>query len=214
VSVIEAALDAITRYQLSKDPAKLDNYIHISRSQLKRLNLMIDKVLNLDQLDNGEIRLRPELYDIQQGIDGVVSSMQMHIRQDGAMINYIPADEPCFVDGDPVHLTNVFYNLIDNALKYSGAKAIINIACNCDENNVYISISDNGPGIAHFNRERIFERFFRVIDNPDVHNIKGSGLGLYYVKQVIEKHNGRIKVQSEMGKGSTFIIHLPAYHEV
>lgn len=214
VSIIEAALDAITRYQLANDPAKLNNYIDISRSELKRLNLMIDKVLNLDQLDNGAIRLRPELYDIQQGIEGVVSSMQTHKIKDFPRINYILADEPCFVDGDPVHLTNVFYNLIDNALKYSGAKAVINVACNCDQNNVHISISDNGPGIAHIYRERIFERFFRVINNPDVHNVKGSGLGLYYVKQVIEKHNGRIQVQSEMGKGSNFIIDLPAYHEV
>ena len=214
VAVIEAALDAITRYELSRDPAKLDNYINISKTQLKRLNLMIDKVLNLDQLDNGAINLRPELFDVQQGLESVVNSMRLRNNSSGTKINYIPTDAPCFVDGDPVHLTNVFYNLVDNALKYSGANATITVACTCDQEQVHISIMDNGPGIAKIHRERIFERFFRVPDHPDIHNVKGSGLGLHYVKQIVEKHSGKIRLQSEPGKGSNFIIDLPAYHEV
>jgi signal transduction histidine kinase len=214
VSVIEAALDAITRYQLVHDPAKLDNYISISKSELQRLNLMIDKVLNLDQLDNNEIKLRPELYDVQQGLENVVSSMRLRNSQQGATIKYVPAQAPCFVNGDPIHLTNVFYNLIDNALKYTGTNAVITVTCNNDQDNVHISVSDNGPGIAKIYRERIFERFFRVTDNPDVHNVKGSGLGLHYVKQIVEKHGGSIQLKSEPGKGSNFIIDLPAYHEV
>lgn len=213
VAVIEAALDAITRYQLSREPAKLDNYIDISKAQLKRLNLMIDKVLNLEELDNGEIKLRPELFDVQQGLESVVNSMRLRDSIRGAQINYIASEMPCFVDGDPVHLTNVFYNLIDNALKYSGAGANITVYCSCDLKSVRISIEDNGPGIAKIHRDRIFERFFRVPDQPDIHNVKGSGLGLHYVKQIIEKHQGRIDVKSELGKGSNFIISLPAYHE-
>lgn len=214
VAVIEAALDAITRYQLSRNPVKLDNYIEISKSELQRLNLMIDKVLNLDQLDNGQVKLRPELYDVQQGLESVVTSMRLRNGQNGTTINYIPSAEPCFVDGDPVHLTNVFYNLIDNALKYSGSNAVINVSCNCNQDNVQISIEDNGPGIAKIYKEQIFERFFRVPDHLDIHNVRGSGLGLYYVRQIIEKHGGKIQLRSEAGKGSNFTIDLPAYHEV
>lgn len=214
VAVVEAALDAITRYELSRDPAKLDNYIEISKTELKRLNQMIDKVLNLDQLDNGDVKLRPELYDVQQGLESVVSAMRLRNDQGNITINYYPAEEPCFVDGDPVHLTNVFYNLIDNALKYSGKRAVIKVACNCNDKQVHISIQDNGPGIANIYRQRVFERFFRVPDHPDIHDVKGSGLGLYYVKQIVEKHGGKIQVRSELGKGSDFIINLPAYHEV
>lgn len=214
VAVIEAALDAITRYELSRDPAKLENYVDISKAQLKRLNLMIDKVLNLDQLDNGAIKLRPELFDVQQGLKSVVTSMRLRKGNSAARINYIPADTPCFVDGDPVHLTNVFYNLIDNALKYGGSPAVITVSCSCDAEQVHISIKDNGPGIAKIYRERIFERFFRVPDHPDIHNVKGSGLGLHYVKQIIEKHQGKVQVRSELGKGSNFIIDIPAYHEI
>jgi anti-sigma regulatory factor (Ser/Thr protein kinase) len=213
VSVIQAALDAITRYKLAQDPVKLDNYIQISKSELLRLNLMIDKVLNLDHLDNGQIRLRPELYDVQQGIASVVSSMEPRMGQTGALINYQPANEPCFVDGDPVHLTNVFYNLIDNALKYSGQNARITVSCKCDSEEIHISFQDNGPGIAKIYHGRIFERFFRVPENPDLHNIKGSGLGLHYVKQIVEKHGGGVKLRSE-ANGSNFIVILPAYHEV
>jgi len=213
VSVIEAALDAITRYQLFREPARLENYIAISKSELQRLILMIDKVLNLDQLDHGDVKLRKELYDVQQGLESVVSAMRLRIAQ-GTTIKYISADEPCFVDGDPVHLTNVFYNLIDNASKYCGPHAVITITSNCDADNVHISFQDNGPGIDKIYWERVFERFFRIPNNPNIHNIKGSGLGLHYVKQIVERHDGRIQLRSELGKGSNFIIELPAYHEV
>ncbi|MFD0793597.1 sensor histidine kinase [Mucilaginibacter litoreus] len=213
VAIIDAALDAITRYQLTHDPVKLENYIDISKTELQRLNQMIDKVLNLEQLDNGGIRLQPELYDVQQGLESVVNAMRLRNEKQGAIINYLPSAEPCFVDGDPVHLTNVFYNIIDNALKYSGDNAIITITCNCSHQDVRISIADNGPGIQKIHQERIFERFFRVTDNPDIHNVKGSGLGLYYVRQIVNLHKGTISVHSS-GQGSTFIIDLPAYNEV
>jgi signal transduction histidine kinase len=214
VAIIEAALDAITRYQLSRDPVKLENYLVISKSELQRLNLMIDKVLKLDQLDNGEIKLRPELYDVQPGLESVVSSMQLRNKQTGGKINYIPSGEPCFVNGDPIHLTNVFYNLIDNALKYSGRNAVITITCEQDRNDVLISVQDNGPGINKIYKDRIFDRFFRVPDHPDVHNVKGCGLGLHYVKQIVEQHGGSITLRSPLGTGSNFIINLPAYHEI
>ena len=213
VAVIEAALDAITRYQLSRDPAKLEKYLDISKAQLNHLNLMIDKVLNLEELDNGAMKLRPELFDVQQGLETVVDSMRLRDRSMGASVDYIPSEIPCFVDGDPVHLTNVCYNLIDNALKHSGDQAKVRVSCSCDPTHVQISIEDNGPGIDRIYRERIFERFFRVPAQADVHNVKGSGLGLHYVKQIIEQHHGSIEVKSVVGKGSNFIIKLPAYHE-
>lgn len=209
VAVMEAALDAITRYQLTNDPEKLGQYINISKAELHRLNLMIEKVLNLDELDSGETRLRSELYDVQQGLEQVVTAMQLK-NQD--KIFYHPSEEPCFLDGDPVHLTNVFYNLIDNALKYGAGR--VDVRCACTTDHILISVKDDGPGIAKLYHQRIFERFFRVQDNPDVHNVKGSGLGLHYVKQIVEKHGGKIRLVSEPGRGSEFIIELPVYHEV
>lgn len=214
VSVIEAALDAVSRYQLTRDPVKLENYLDISRSELKRLNIMINKVLSLDQLDNGEMQLRTELYDVQQGLTNVVAAMRLRDDQQGAHICFQPAEEPCFVNGDPVHLTNVFYNIVDNALKYSGVGAVVTLTCELSDNDIRIIVADNGPGIPAIYREKIFERFFRVPGQPDVHNVKGSGLGLHYVKQIISLHHGRVSVRSEPGHGSTFVIEIPAYDEV
>ena len=211
VAIIEVALDAITRYN---EPDKLEKYLNISKNELYRLNHMIEKVLNLDQLDNGQVKLKQELYDIQQGMEQVVTAMRLHDPSNASRIIYSPSLEPCFVDGDPVHLTNVFYNLTDNALKYSGKHAQIVITCSCDTHKVTISFHDSGPGIAKIYQTRIFERFFRIHDNTDIHNVKGSGLGLYYVKQIIEKHQGNIHVISEPGKGSTFVIELSSYHEI
>jgi len=212
VAVMEAALDAITRYQLTADPEKLLQYINISKTELHRLNMMIEKVLNLDEVDSGETRLRSELYDVQQGLEQVVTSMQLQNKSAG--IHYHPSEEPCFLDGDPVHLTNVFYNLIDNALKYGGKDVRVDVSCACTEKHIVISVKDNGPGISKIYHAKIFERFFRVQDNVDVHNVKGSGLGLNYVKQIVERHGGKIRVVSELGKGSEFIIELPVYNEV
>jgi signal transduction histidine kinase len=213
VAIIDAALDAITRYQLTHDPVKLDNYVGISKVEIQRLNQIIDKVLNLDQLDNGGIRLNAELYDVQQGLEGIVTSMRLSKSMHTAVISFQPSEEPCFVYGDPVHLSNVFYNLIDNALKYSGKDASVVVSCRCDHEHVIITVADNGPGIPKMYQEQIFERFFRVTDHADIHNVKGSGLGLYYVRQIISLHQGSIRIQSS-ARGSLFIIYLPAYHEV
>ncbi|WP_294303055.1 HAMP domain-containing sensor histidine kinase [uncultured Chryseobacterium sp.] len=214
VAVIEAALDSITRYQLANDPERLENYLNISKNEISRLNAMIDKVLNLEQLDNGEINLRPELYDVQQGLESVVSSMRLRNSSSSVTIHYVPSEEPCFVDGDPVHLTNIFYNLLDNAIKYSGPKAVINITCTPTEDEVIIKIRDNGPGIEKIYHSRIFERFFRIQENPDIHTVKGTGLGLHYVKEIITRHKGRIEVANAPEQGAVFTIYLPAYHEI
>jgi len=210
VATVSVALESITKYNLVNDPEKLNNYLAISRNELQRLNLMIEKVLNLDQFDNGEAKLRTELFDVQTSLQQVVASMQLQTQKQSAVIEFKPSGEPCFVNGDPVHLTNVFYNLIDNALKYGGKNVNIQVGVKCDVHNISVSFRDNGPGIEDIYQSKVFERFFRVQNEADVHNVNGSGLGLNYVKYIVEKHSGKIKLQSEPGKGANFIITLPA----
>ncbi len=214
VAVIEAALDSITRYRLANDPGRMENYLAISKNEINRLNMMIDKVLSLEQLDNGEINLRPELYDVQQGLESVVSSMRLRNSNGSVHIDYVPSEEPCFVNGDPVHLTNVFYNLMDNAIKYSGLDVHIQVLCTSVGDQIMVTVQDNGPGIAKIYHERIFERFFRIPENADIHTVKGTGLGLHYVKEIIAMHGGSIDVTDRPEGGAAFIIHLPAYHEI
>lgn len=211
VSTVAIALESIIENRLENNPEALRNYLEISRSELQRLNLMIDKVLNLEQLDSGQARLRRELYDVQQGLQQVITSMKLQIETAGATIDWQPVSQPCFVYGDPLHLTNVFYNLIENALKYGGRGVAIALSCTQNADEVIISFKDNGPGITAIYHHRVFERYFRVpASTPDTHNVKGSGLGLNYVKNILEKQGGSIRLINEPGGGSNFVIHLPA----
>jgi signal transduction histidine kinase len=214
VATIAVALESITKYQLVNDPEKLQNYLDISRHELQRLNLMIEKVLNLSQEEETINTMRAELYDMQAGLKQAVASMQVQLDNSGSVIHLLLANEPCFVNGDPLHLTNVFYNLIDNAIKYAGPKLKMQISCQCSAGNVSLSFKDDGPGIAGIYQQKVFDRFFRVPGVMDRHNVKGSGLGLHYVKQIVSKHGGSISVKSEPGKGSNFVIILPVQFEL
>jgi signal transduction histidine kinase len=211
VSTVAIALETIAENQLENNPAMLKSYIEMSRSELRRLNLMIEKVLNLEQADNGKVSYRYELFDVQQGLQQVIESMQLQIAHKNAQVLWQPLPEPCFVYGDPAHLTNVFYNLTENALKYGGKGVQLHITCTPNPEQVIISFTDDGPGIEPIYQQRVFERFFRVpASNADIHNVNGSGLGLNYVKQVVEQHGGRVVLQSTKGAGCSFTLYLPS----
>jgi signal transduction histidine kinase len=210
VATVAVALESIMENHLENDPETLRNYLDISRSELKRLNLMIDRVLNLEHLDHGKSELRKELFEIQPALHQIVKSLQLQLANAGAEIVWNLSETPCFVTGDTSHLINVFYNLIENALKYGGANVRLKISCAKIDSEVMISFEDNGPGIPYAYQDKVFERFFRVPGTTaDLHNIKGTGLGLNYVKQIIEKHHGRIELSSKTGKGAKFAIFLP-----
>ncbi len=210
IATVSIALESISKYGLANNPEKLNNYVDISRFELQRLNLMVEKVLNIHQQEAEDNRLNLELYEIQAGLMQVVAAMKLQMAKTGASIELGQSPEPFFVLGDPIHLSNVFYNLIDNAIKYGGSPLKIVIAVKQQDEKVYINFSDNGPGIATAYQDAIFDRFFRIPRKGAIHDVKGSGLGLYYVKQTIEKHGGKISVSSEVGKGSDFLIILPS----
>jgi signal transduction histidine kinase len=210
IATVALALESITKYNLTSDPETLKNYLDISQHELQRLNLMVEKVLNISQEDDAGNALNSELYEVQAGLEQVINSMKLQLLQRHASIHLMPSEEPCFVFGDAVHLSNIFYNLIDNAIKYAGDAFSLEIRCTYQQHKVIISFKDNGPGIEKIYQERIFERFYRVPGRGDTHDVKGSGLGLHYVRQMVEKHGGRISLKSEPGKGSDFIITLPA----
>jgi signal transduction histidine kinase len=213
ISTIAVALESISKYHLIDEPEKLENYINISRHELQRLQAMIEKVLKQEQMDLGKTKLQFSLFDIQSVLKQVMLSMDIQVREKNTQLILIPADEPYFIKGDTMHIANVCYNLIDNALKYSPPQSKIEVQCNTVDHELTISFKDNGPGIKEIYQQQVFERFFRIFNQDNIHNVKGSGLGLHYVKQVVTLHGGRVELQSKIGKGSNFMIILPLYEE-
>lgn len=210
IATIALALESIKRYDLVNDPETLQSYLDIGQHELQRLDLIVEKALNINHGNNVEQPLKLELYDVQSVLQQVISSMQLQLLNSNASIQFEPSKEPCFVFGDAIHLTNIFYNLIDNAIKYSGKNMNLEISCIGDKEKVTLSFKDDGPGIDKIYHQTIFERFFRIPVEGNIHDIKGSGLGLHYVKQMVEKHGGNIKIKSTQGTGTNFIITLPA----
>ncbi|TBO41441.1 sensor histidine kinase [Pedobacter kyonggii] len=213
ISTIAVALESISKYRLIDEPEKLQNYINISRHELHRLQAMIEKVLKQEQMDLGKTKLQFTLFEIQSVLRQVIFSMDIQVREKNTQLILAPSDEPYFIKGDAMHIANVCYNLIDNALKYSPAQSKIEVSCSIADRELTISFKDNGPGIKAIYQQQVFERFFRIFSQDNIHNVKGSGLGLHYVKQVVELHGGRVALQSKIGKGSNFMIILPLYEE-
>jgi signal transduction histidine kinase len=213
ISTIAVALESISKYHLIDEPEKLENYINISRHELQRLQVMIEKVLKQEQMDLGKTKLQFSLFDVQPILQQVIYAMDIQVQEKNAELILLQSDEPVFIKGDAMHISNVCYNLIDNALKYSPAQSRIEVSCSIADRELTISFKDNGPGINEIYQQQVFERFFRIFNQDNIHNVKGSGLGLHYVKQVVELHGGRVALRSKIGKGSNFMIILPLYEE-
>jgi signal transduction histidine kinase len=208
VATVAVALESILTYKLDKDPPKLRHYIEMSQSELRRLNLMIEKVLNLSKLDTDSNFLQKEKIDLQELITDVIASMQLISNDKQADVQFEARGEDFILRGDKTHLANVFYNLLDNALKYATEKPTIQITLTSAKENLIAAVKDNGIGIPADFHHRVFDRFFRI-PSHDIHNVKGFGLGLTYVRDIVEKQGGHIRLESGVGSGTVFTITLP-----
>jgi two-component system, OmpR family, phosphate regulon sensor histidine kinase PhoR len=184
------------------------DYINIIGDENHRLGEMAEKILQTAILEKGNLHLRPEAIDMHVLIADAIHKIAIQIEiRDGVITQSLKSEHP-LIKADKVHLSNVIFNLLDNANKYSPRKPQIMVSTADAENGIFISITDKGMGISKANLKRIFEKLYRV-PTGDVHNVKGFGLGLSYVKFIVEKHGGTISVESEPGKGSTFTMFLP-----
>lgn len=208
IATVNVAVEALRSFGVLQDPERSKEYLDISALELQRLSLLVDKVLKLSLFENKEIELNIELIDLLQLIQEVMATMKLQFDKHKAGINLITEGEQFLIKADKIHITGVIYNLLDNALKYSKDDPQITITLSSSNESVMLSVQDNGIGIAREYQPKIFDKFFRV-PTGDKHNIKGYGLGLSYVYYIIEKHKGRINLQSEFGKGSIFTIKLP-----
>jgi two-component system phosphate regulon sensor histidine kinase PhoR len=208
VSTIGLACEALMDKDIQKIEGVADNYVQIIMDENKRLGTMAERILQTAVMEKGKLKLKKERVDIHELIDEVIKNIGIQIEiNDGTITREFQAASPV-INADRLHLTNVIFNLLENANKYSPKKPIIAVSTWNVEGGIEISIKDNGIGISKADQKKIFEKLYRV-PTGDVHTFKGFGLGLSYVKAIIDKHGGRIDIESEPNKGSTFTLFLP-----
>ncbi|GAB3931552.1 sensor histidine kinase [Larkinella terrae] len=222
ISTISLAVE-MAQEQLShglepaEEPAtRLTRYMGIIRDETRRLGTHVEKVLQMALLDRatagkGAVKLKLSSVNIHDAIGNVLNTIGLQIEQkEGEVhLDFEAADE--IVEADEVHLSNILYNLLDNAIKYSPEKPDITIQTRNVENGISVTVSDHGIGMTKDQVGRIFEKFYRV-PTGNLHDVKGFGLGLSYVKKMVEEHHGSIRVDSQLGKGSSFEVILPYQH--
>ncbi|MEI6263948.1 MAG: ATP-binding protein [Sphingobacteriia bacterium] len=211
IATVNVAIEALQSFNVLEDPKRTKEYLQISSAELQRLGLLVDKVLKLSMFESDRIVLDKEWFNVDQLIAETIQSMQPLFDKQNAEIHFSNSEGPVNIFADKLHISSVVYNLLDNALKYSGLNAIIRISLSTPLNNIVeISITDNGIGIDNTFQKKIFEKFFRV-PTGDTHNVKGYGLGLSYVSHIVKQHQGLIEVESLLGKGSTFTVRFPIH---
>lgn len=206
ISTIAVSADLITNPKINTNPEKLNQYAQIIKTQNHRLKEQIEKVLQMAVMDKGKLQLSLESVDLHQIIGDAVVHFKLKYNEATIQAD-LKAQQPCIM-ADKVHLTNVIYNLLDNATKYVSEEPEISITTQSFKQYLEIAIKDNGIGIDKAHQKRVFDRFYRV-PTGNRHDVKGFGLGLNYVKQIIKAHHWKINLESEIGKGSTFKITIP-----
>lgn len=190
-----------------KQEDKIKHYSGIILEENEKLRLQVEQVLSMTALERGEIPLYKTELDFHQLINDCLKQISIQIENKQGELNLMLDAESFMVNGDKVHLANALCNLIDNAIKYSGEKPDLLIQTYNNTQNLIISITDKGIGIEKEYHKKVFDKYFRV-PTGDVHNVKGFGLGLAYIKKIIELHKGTIELESEKEKGTTFTITL------
>ena len=210
ISSISLAAQMLGDESVKKTPQLMDRVTNTIKDETKRLRMQVDKVLQLSMYENQSANLRMQDIDVNELVSGVVHTFTLKVEKNGGkIISQLEAENP-LIYVDDMHFTNVVFNLMDNAIKYrrSDVELELKVKTWNEANKVCLSIQDNGVGIAKQDLKRIFERFYRV-HTGNLHDVKGFGLGLAYVKKIVEDHKGQITAESEMGIGTTFIIKLP-----
>lgn len=208
ISTISLACEALNDPDVNKSASMAGNYTRMIQEENKRLAQLVENVLQSALLDKSDFELQITEVDMHVVIQKVLRSFEMHLNRRKVTLDLsLNALKPV-VEGDIVHLTNVIFNLLDNAIKYTPDVPEIRIETGNVGAAFVFSIRDNGIGISRDEQKRVFEKLYRV-PTGNIHNVKGFGLGLSYVQVIVEKHHGYIRVESELGLGSTFTVTLP-----
>ncbi len=208
IATISLATDALNNPRIRQDNAAIDRYTGIIKEENQRMNRQVERVLQAARFNRQEITLKREPVDMNALIQKAAHSLRLQVqdREGQLHLDLQAPNKPIL--GDRQHLSNVISNLLDNANKYSPQKPQIRVRTYQDQGQFVMEVRDQGIGVSKSNQTQIFERFFRV-STGNLHEVKGFGLGLSYVKEVVDSHKGSIGVESTLGKGSTFTVRLP-----
>ena len=208
ISTISLACEALSDKDIIKSEVLYDNYINVINEENKRLGNLAERILQSASLEKGQIILKKELVNIHEIVDEAIKNIKLQVENKGGKIITKLKANSHFAEVDKVHITNVLFNLLDNANKYTQVNPEIEVSTEDSFSGILISVKDNGPGISKANQKKIFEKLYRI-PTGNIHNVKGFGLGLSYVKNIIEQHGGKISLESELNRGTKFIVYLP-----
>lgn len=208
IASIAVSAEVLSDPGIVQTPERLLNYANIIQKENMRLKHQVERVLQMAQFDKEDVGVKKEKLDVHLLLQDAIRNCNMLLMEKHGEVETMLQANRHSITADRMHLTNVFTNLIDNAIKYCLEPPKIRIETHDTAKGIHIIIKDNGIGIAKEDHRKVFQKFFRV-HTGNVHNVKGFGLGLSYVKSMIEMHEGTITLQSELGKGTTFTIFLP-----
>ena len=208
IATINLALDAIKNPKIIDDKEKVKRYLGMIKDENKRMHAQVENVLRISKLEKNELNISKERLKLHDLIGDAVTHVQLIVEdREGYVKTHLNAAKSSVLAND-THFTNVIVNILDNAVKYSDGAPKIDVYTENIGNNIVLRITDQGSGMSKQVAKRVFEKFYRE-HTGNVHNVKGHGLGLAYVKRIVDDHQGHVSVESEKGKGSTFIIRLP-----
>lgn len=207
ISTISISADVLSQPEIVQKPEKLQNYATIIKSEAGRLNNQVEKVLQMSKIEKDTFELKKEKLDLHKIVKNALANLEGGFKQKNCQIEQKLLAKKSFIEADKVHLKNTIYNLLDNALKYSKENPKIILQTQNQKNKLILSISDNGIGMDKTMQKRVFDKFFRV-PTDNIHDVKGFGIGLNYVKTIVEAHGWEIELESKLGIGTTFKIYF------
>jgi len=208
IATINLALDAIKNPKIIADEEKVKRYLGMIKDENKRMHAQVENVLRISKLEKNELNISKERLKLHDLINDAVTHVELIVEdRKGYVKTHLDAAKSSVLAND-THFTNVIVNILDNAIKYSDDAPKIDVYTENIGNNIILKIADQGNGMSKQVAKRVFEKFYRE-HTGNVHNVKGHGLGLAYVKRIVDDHQGHVSVESEKGKGTTFIIKLP-----
>ncbi len=208
IATINLALDSIRNPKIINDQDKVKRYLGMIKDENKRMHAQVENVLRISKLEKNELNISKERLKLHDLIEDAMTHVELIVEdRKGYIKPHLEATKSSILANE-THFTNVIVNILDNAIKYSDEAPKIDVYTENVGNSIILKIADQGSGMSKQVAKRVFEKFYRE-HTGNVHNVKGHGLGLAYVKRIIDDHHGHISVESEKGKGSTFIIKLP-----